>query len=273
MRPYPGRLGKQVIQFVEAQGFKLPPGMILPAGTTDVRAARWIQRTPMDLLVLPFHVHRGPAGEVLDAVGVLLELADHIDLDRLSIFMPVRAFSWGASFQRRIDTLREARPSLAGALLIAHQDEIGTATLGARLKRMVESNRTSARSARFSASAEVSSSSRESSSSRGLSLMPVRGVPPSSRRPSEFPPSAPWLNGTEKLPSSALTASEVPASFETGAEVHSQPMPRSGIRSHGKDDLQGPASARENFRRAAEIGAKARRELEEDLDYKKTHEF
>lgn len=274
VRPYPGRLGKQVIQFVEAQGFKIAPGLVLPSGTTDVRAARWIHRTPMDLLVLPFHVHRGSAGEVLDAVGVLFELDDEIDLEKLSIFMPVRAFSWGASFQRRIDALTQARPLLAGSLLIAHQDELETATLGARLRRMVESNRSAARAWRFSATAETPRDSGGASSAFGLSLMPVRGgVPPSSRRPSGFPPSAPWLNGAEKSPPSANSSSdELVPSGERFWESH-QVMPRSGVRGLGAEEVNGPASARESFRRAAEIGAQARRELEEEFDQKKTQEF
>jgi hypothetical protein len=221
-------------------------------------------------LVLPFHLHRGAGGEVLDAVGVLLELGEEFDSDKLSLFMPVRAFSWGASFHRRIDSLREQRPLLAASLLIAHQDEIGTTSLAARLRRMVEANRAAARTARFAPNSMVltrgASQSHETedtdtsdtgpTSTAALSLMPLHGSPPSSRRPSGFPPSAPWLNGSEKLSSSVSSSRE-----EQGAASRTDPysvLPRSGVRSHGSQELSGPASARENFRRAAEVGAEAR---------------
>lgn len=271
VRPYPGRLGKQVIQFVEAQGYQIPPSMVVSAGTTDVRAARWIQRNHVDLLVLPFHLHRGSAGEVLDAVGVLFELPEDFDTENLSIFMPVRAFSWGASFQRRIDSLREQRPSLAASVLIAHQDEVGTTSLGTRLRRMVESNRAASRTARFAASSafiprdfsELEATSTSLSSAGGFTLMPVQGVPPSSRRPSGFPPSAPWLNGSDQMTPSGIRPVEHAASSEEPGSVKSgnySTMPRSSVRGHNAREVAGPASARENFRRAAEIGAQARRD-------------
>jgi hypothetical protein len=136
VRPYPGRLGKQVRDFVEEQGFVLGPGMVVAAGATDTYASRWILRATMDLLVLPFHLHRGDGGQVLDAIGVLMSLPEDVDLGGLPVLMPVRAFSWGSSFQRRLDLLRDTRPHVARQLIIAHQDEIGSPTLASRLRRL-----------------------------------------------------------------------------------------------------------------------------------------
>lgn len=135
VRPYPGRLGKQVRDFVEEQGFVLGPGMVVAAGATDVYASRWILRATMDLLVLPFHLHRGDGGQILDAIGVLMSLPEDVDLGGLPVFMPVRAFSWGSSFQRRLELLKETRPGIARQLMIAHQDEIGSLALASRLRR------------------------------------------------------------------------------------------------------------------------------------------
>jgi hypothetical protein len=135
VRPYPGRLGKQVRDFVEEQGFVLGPGMVVAAGATDIYASRWILRATMDLLVLPFHLHRGDGGQILDAIGVLLSLPDDVDLGGLPVLMPVRAFSWGSSFQRRLEVLRDTRPLIARQLIIAHQDEIGSPALASRLRR------------------------------------------------------------------------------------------------------------------------------------------
>src|SRR5690606_16995107 len=44
--------------------------------------------------------------------------------------------SWGSSFQRRLELLKETRPHIASQLIIAHQDEIGSPTLATRLRRL-----------------------------------------------------------------------------------------------------------------------------------------
>jgi hypothetical protein len=149
----------------------------------------------------------------------------------------------------------------------------------------VESNRAAARTARFSPasavlprkSAQLDSSGSGSSSLGGFSLMPVQGAPPSSRRPSGFPPSASWLNGSDKLPPSVGGPSSADEavfseSMEKPFSGNYSLLPRSGVRSHGADELSGPASARENFKRAAEIGAQARRDagLDDEVRPKKT---
>lgn len=260
VRPYPGRLGKQVTGFVEQQGYSIKPSMIVPAGTPDSRAAKWIHRTPLDLLVLPFHLHRGANGEVLDAVGILLELPEEFEQLQMSIFMPVRAFSWGASFQRRLDTLREYRPMLAASMLVAHQDELGTATLAARMRRAIEAARSAARNQRLSVPAGGAPASTRFSASGALPLMPVHRPSPSS-----FPPSAAWLNGEDVLPPS-LSGEVDSGPGSLRAPVSGVQGPVSGVQgpSSGIVSREGaqsaPESARESFRRAAEIGARARQE-------------
>jgi hypothetical protein len=83
-------------------------------------------------------MHRGGAREVLDGVGLLLQLPADFSFEERVLFMPVRDFSWSASFQRRMDDLRTARPDISANLIVAHEDELGTPSLRARLRRRLE---------------------------------------------------------------------------------------------------------------------------------------
>lgn len=210
VRPYPGRLGKQVRDFVEEQGFVLGPGMVVAAGATDVYASRWILRATMDLLVLPFHLHRGDGGQVLDAIGVLMSLPEDVDLGGLPVFMPVRAFSWSSSFQRRIEVLEKTRPGIASQLIIAHQDEIGSTSLASRL-RQVE--------------APVSKAPRVRSRSMltGPSSLMPSVAPPTLREPAEKAAVADE-EASASWPSDSVASSNPASSRPSGTRPASRPV-------------------------------------------------
>ena len=293
VRPYPGRLGKQVRDFVEEQGFVLGPGMVVAAGATDAYASRWILRATMDLLVLPFHLHRGDGGQILDAIGVLMSLPVDVDLGGLPVLMPVRAFSWGYSFQRRLELLRETRPHIAHQLIIAHQDEIGSPTLASRLRRLcgrAPSTAPLVRSqsvlpdstpnaslpvtmrhpppfggdhpvldgrdnTRFEGSArfERSPSSRPASS-RPSGTRPTR--PPINFPDGDFAPvlSAPVLSAPA-VSEPVVSGARVKRSSSEDVERTSLVLPKLPSNLEGEPD-----SARERFRRAAEIGQQTRKD-------------
>lgn len=293
VRPYPGRLGKQVRDFVEEQGFVLGPGMVVAAGATDVYASRWILRATMDLLVLPFHLHRGDGGQILDAIGVLMSLPGDVDLGGLPVLMPVRAFSWGSSFQRRLELLKDSRPLIARQLIIAHQDEIGSPALASRLRRA---------HARPPSKAPLV---RSRSMLPGLGSATPSIAPPTVRQPAgqwqdlEENASASWR--IDRVPSSHPASSrpsgtrptirpEGPAEIDWSESIleESSALRERGAREpfvsepavsgererrgHAKEEERAslilprlpkeggaePDSATERFRRAAEIGAKTR---------------
>jgi hypothetical protein len=278
VRPYPGRLGKQVRDFVEEQGFVLGPGMVVAAGATDIYASRWIMRATMDLLVLPFHLHRGDGGRVLDAIGVLMSLPEDVDLGGLTVLMPVRAFSWGSSFQRRLELLRDTRPGLAAQILIAHQDEIGSPTLASRLRR--------AFARPPSTTPLVRSASVAPPTMRDVPAFQSPPPPAFPSFPAEDPASAQWEISRERAVSGMQMRNKVfegegaveeitvyesqtqipsqrPAGLVDDSLRSSSAPPSSNaeraslILPKGQEE---PSAARESFRRAAEIGAKARQD-------------
>ncbi len=282
VRPYPGRLGKQVRDFVEEQGFVLGPGMVVAAGATDAYASRWILRATMDLLVLPFHLHRGDGGQVLDAIGVLMNLPEDVDIGDLQVFMPVRAFSWGSSFQRRLDLLKDTRPGIARQLIIARQDEIGSQTLASRLRRAharpqskaplvrAPSGFTSLVSPSMAPPTVRHPAGQWSDSERGSSSWLISDrVPsshPASSRPSGTRPSyrapEPIDYGLSDSPSSQEAAVSEPAVSGERAKGENDAHPSLILPKLPPDlerDSEGD-SARERFRRAAEIGARARQD-------------
>lgn len=300
VRPYPGRLGKQVRDFVEEQGFVLGPGMVVAAGATDVYASRWILRATMDLLVLPFHLHRGDGGQILDAIGILMTLPEDVDLGGLPVLMPVRAFSWGSSFQRRLELLKDTRPGIFQKLIIAHQDEIGSPSLASRLRRAHARPASKAPLVRSRSMLPDLGGAHPSimpptvrqpaghftdvEESLSASWIIGDGVPsshpassrPSGTRPTVRPrahsevdliqsPFSDQLGYTEKADSERMV-SEPAVSLErlrkdapVDVERASLILPR--LPSDARPDAEAePDSAKERFRRAAEIGQKARQE-------------
>ena len=264
IRPYPGRLGKQIQDFVESLGLSLGRDMKVEAGTSDADAARWIIRTPMHLLVLPFHLHRCPSGGVLDGIGVLQQLPEEEVLNGVTIVMPVRAFSWGSSFQRRTQALKAERAHLHAKLIVAHQDEISGASLASRIRRSLERNNVSlprssypsiapsslpspqsgfTRSSRIPASAQPSS---------GVKVAYGRDLGAGAKRTLVLPELPQDLAGSASFEKNAVSFEKTAVSFEKTATAHEK-----AAASHERTTAQ---SAKDSFRRAAEIGAKAREE-------------
>lgn len=107
-------------------------------GTSDEQTARWLSRSQAQLLVVPFHFHRGSEQSRLDGIGALLALPSSIDFRDRVLFMPVRGFSWTTSFQPRYDILRSERPRLAEHLIVAQEEELESPALHLRVRRMLE---------------------------------------------------------------------------------------------------------------------------------------
>lgn len=139
VRPYPGQLGKAVEALVHA--LELTPALgVAPApGTSDEQTARWLSRAVAQLLVVPFHFHRGVQRSRLDGIGALLALPPSFDFTGRVLFMPVRSFSWATTFEPRYELLKNERPLLAEHLIVAREEELGSAALLQRLLRALES--------------------------------------------------------------------------------------------------------------------------------------
>lgn len=213
VRPYPGRLGARVMELISDAGYLVGPNAILPAGTSDERAARWIGRNSFELLVIPFHLHRGDGGEVLDGIGVLLQLPESDFLRPVPIVMPVRNFSWHASFLRRFEVLQGERPDLLPWLLTIHQDDFSRNTLAARLRRTQDARPQS----------PTSISGTFSIPSLGAERAPVPEVlvtasPRVSVRPSSIPPTSKIRTGVESARQSFRRATEIGAQAQKDFE-------------------------------------------------------
>lgn len=139
VRPYPGQLGKAVEAFVSALELTPALGVAPPPGTSDEQTARWLSRTVAQLLVVPFHFHRGSDQSRLDGIGALLALPQSFDFTGRVVFMPVRGFSWTTTFQPRYDLLKSERPLLAEHLIVAQEEELESSALHLRVKRALES--------------------------------------------------------------------------------------------------------------------------------------
>lgn len=138
VRPYPGQMGKAVDRFIAGLAMTPVLGVAPPAGTSDEQTARWLSRNVAQLLVVPFHFHRGTDQTRLDGIGALLSMPSNFDFSARVILMPVRAFSWTTSFQPRFDLLRSERPRLADQIIVAHESELSSAALLMRVKRALE---------------------------------------------------------------------------------------------------------------------------------------
>lgn len=270
IRPYPGALGHQVVRCVESAGYSIFQGSAIAAGVSDERCARWIERSALELLVVPYHLHRGGRGRVLDGIGVLLHLpADYLPAAH-RFFMPVGRFSWGASFARRYRQLALERPDLAACLLVAHESELSLPDCSERLRRChdgplpplaiepaVRGWATTA-PPRPGQHASTPRDMRLPLESSQLSLLPPSDpdrVLSLSSRPSSLPPSSgSWLSQSSRRsslpPSSGTVLSASAAQSARRGETPTQSV-RKGIE-----------AARENFRRATEIGAQARLDFE-----------
>jgi hypothetical protein len=231
-------LGDRVRAFVEEQGFTPARGADIPVGSSNEVVARAIARTRLDLIVLPFHLHRGRDGSTLDGVSVLLQVPERTDLSRLTLLMPVGEFSWGASFHGRFEKLKQLRANFIARIVLAHEGEIGTTALAVRLRRTFERRRVTLPPAGVS----LKPSGRFSISPGPLSQDPVsaefRIKQGDSQSPSQKSPSSSPISGWMSV---------MPPSSAGGS-----------VRASDQESEEKPESARERFRRAAELGARAR---------------
>ena len=136
-RPYGERIRKRVFSFLDSMGYELGAGLVLAPGRSNAVAAQWIRGLPnVDLLLIPFHVHRTESGDLVDGIGVLSLINDlYVNAPRPTL-MPVSHYSLKASFPRRLDELRDAAPAAERFLLPMREDQIGSPTIRAELARV-----------------------------------------------------------------------------------------------------------------------------------------
>jgi hypothetical protein len=138
VRPEARALRERICGFLESIGYRLGPGLTIDARTPDDEAAGWADLLDVDLLVLPYHLHRDVHGQTVDGIGVALLLSDKYE-GRIPILMPVSAYSLRAGFNPRLEILREKRPLVARAVVPMTEHDIGSTRIVAQLRRVVGS--------------------------------------------------------------------------------------------------------------------------------------
>lgn len=123
---------------MESSGYRLGPGLTLEARTPNEEAAAWVDLLDVDLLVLPYHLHRDVHGQAVDGIGVALLLSEKYE-ERIPILMPVSAYSLRAGFNPRLEILREKRPLVARTVVPMTEHDIGSTRIVAQLRRIVGS--------------------------------------------------------------------------------------------------------------------------------------
>ena len=133
VRPANDRLQQRVVAFLSTLGFAIDEGCTIPARTSDKAAADFIRKHgDVDLLLLPFHLHRDTEDRVVDGFGVLHQLDARYFARNIPIVMPVSSFSLASSFERRMEDLRAKRSPAVDLLIPLPEDEIGAP--GARFR-------------------------------------------------------------------------------------------------------------------------------------------
>ncbi len=140
VRPYPSQIRKRVFSFLQSMSFELGPGLELATGTPDDVAARWLEAVVVDMLLLPFHVHRDANGSVVDGVGVALRIPKHFVERNTMILMPVSAFSLSSTFPRRFEELQKARPGVHRQVILMPESEIGAERIRTLIRRPPQSS-------------------------------------------------------------------------------------------------------------------------------------
>lgn len=140
VRPYPTRIRERVFRFLAQLGYQPGDGMILPPGTSNREAARWVERTPLDLLLLPFHLHRANDGTPLDGLAVAKMLPPGFEDRGTPILMPVTQFSWEGTFQGRLDTLLANRPRMSAVIVPMREADIGARAIAKRIQRIARTS-------------------------------------------------------------------------------------------------------------------------------------
>jgi len=142
IRPTNDRLQFRVVAFLETLGFATDPSRTLPPRTPDALAAEFVmQNANVDLILLPFHLHRDLEDRVVDGFGVLHQLAPAFFARQIPIVMPVSTFSLASSFERRMEDLRERRSPAVDLLVPLPEDEIGAPGARFRIVKLTQRRR------------------------------------------------------------------------------------------------------------------------------------
>lgn len=139
VRPEARALRERISGFLESIGYRQGPGLSIEARTPDEEAAGWADLLDVDLLVLPYHLHRDVHGQTVDGIGVALLLSEKYEF-RIPILMPVSAYSLKAGFNPRLEVLRQKRPLIARAVVPMTEHDIGSTRIVAQLRRVVGSS-------------------------------------------------------------------------------------------------------------------------------------
>ncbi len=137
VRPYEDWMREKVFAFLDSIGYTLGKGWVVPTGTPDDDAVAWVERTPIDLLVLPYNKHRTvDDGPFVDGVGVALLLSEAFVARGIPVVMPTTDFSMGVSFDRRFAELRERRPEVAALIIVMPESKIGAAEIIEQIEKV-----------------------------------------------------------------------------------------------------------------------------------------
>jgi len=138
VRPEARALRERITSFLESIGYRQGPGLTIDARTPDEEAASWADLLDVDLLVLPYHLHRDVHGQTVDGIGVALLLSEKYET-RIPILMPVSAYSLKAGFNPRLEILRQKRPLIARGVVPMTEHDIGSTRIIAQLRRVIGS--------------------------------------------------------------------------------------------------------------------------------------
>ncbi len=134
VRPESLKLRGRTYTLVESLGYARGQGMVLPLGTPDAAAAKWLNGLSPDLIVLPYHLHKDSTGETVDGVGVALLLGEAFERN-VPILMPVSGFSRQARLDARLLELHGRRPGIWRAVVTFAESEVGSTRLTSRILR------------------------------------------------------------------------------------------------------------------------------------------
>lgn len=126
----------KVFSFLESLGYVPGEGWVVSQGVADEKAAAWVDRTPLDLLLLPYHKHRNVDGAFVDGVGVALLLSEEFAERGVPVVMPATDFSMNFSFDRRFGELREKRPEIADLVVVMPETKVSDVEIAARIREI-----------------------------------------------------------------------------------------------------------------------------------------
>ncbi len=136
IRPYDVWMRAQVSDFLASIGYAPAEALVVAPGTSDDRAAGWVDTVSLDLLLLPYNKHRSESGIFVDGIGVALLLSEHFVRRPVPILMQVTDFSRGASFSRRFGQLEQKRPEIASRIVVVSESETDWAGIAARIREI-----------------------------------------------------------------------------------------------------------------------------------------